>query len=203
MTISKGQDWGASGALPIDGVVVRSDREARCALEDARSAGASLPVLGLLGGDLARTLGALGEERRLRSSDAMTFSVDVGEVVIDGRSPRLFVAHVIARTRTWRRVFAACNAQFVGVWNVAPRGHPNDGLLDCFDAHLSAMDMVKIRPRLPQGAHLPHPAIKESRVATASVEFERPVHVWLDGEHVGRARTIAVRAEPDALEVVV
>ena len=29
--IRKGEDWGAPGALPSDGVIVRSDREAPCA----------------------------------------------------------------------------------------------------------------------------------------------------------------------------
>ena len=171
-------------------------------LEAARRAGAPLPMLGLLGGDLARTLGSQGDEARMRSSDAMTFSLDVGEAVIDGVT-RLFVAHLIARGRTWRRVFAACNAQFLDRWNVAPRAHPNDGLLDCFDCRVPVGDMWKIKRRLPLGTHLPHPGIKESRVPAAHVELERPLPVWLDGERVTVGRTISVRVETDALRVVV
>lgn len=201
--IRKGQDWGVAGALPSSGVVVRSDLEARHVLEAARTAGRTFPVLGLLGGDLARTLGAQGNEQRLRSSEAMSFSLDLGEMVIDGLEPRLFVAHVVARTRTWRRVFCACNAQFFGAWNIAPRGHPNDGLLDCFDCRLRFTDVLKIRPRLAAGSHLPHPSIKELRVAEMHVEFDQPLPVWIDGEHVAAGRSLTLRVEPDALRVVV
>ena len=57
--------------MPVDGVVVRSDGEARAVVEAARRAGEPVPALGLLGGDLCRTLGGKGDEARLRSADAI------------------------------------------------------------------------------------------------------------------------------------
>src|SRR5437764_4051723 len=129
MPISRGSPYGEPGTLPADGVVVRSDAEARAVIERARAEGRPFPPLGLLGGDLCRSLGGPGDEPRLRSADAVTFPVDLGEALLDGRL-HLFVAHLVARTRWWTRAFVAMNAQWVGGWNLGPRAHPDDGLLD-------------------------------------------------------------------------
>ena len=60
LTIAKGEAWGAPGGLPRHGVVVRSDAEARAIVTAARRADEPIPPLGLLGGDLCRTLGGTG-----------------------------------------------------------------------------------------------------------------------------------------------
>ncbi len=200
--IAKGQAWGAPGALPTDGIVVASDAEARAVVDEARRAGRPVPVLGLMGGDLCRTLGGTGDRGRLTSPDAMTFPVDLGAALLDGRL-HWFVAHLVARTRGWGRVFVAMNAQWRGPWNLGPRAHPGDGLLDTYDAHLSPSDRLKVRARLGHGAHLPHPHITERRAAAVQVDFDRPLPVELDGTALGRARTLSVRIEPEALRVVV
>ena len=124
------------------------------------------------------------------------------EVLLDGRL-HVFVAHVIARTRGWGHVVAAMNAQFVGAWAVGPRAHPNNGLLDVYQADLSLADRLKVRARIRHAAHMPHPGIKEKRTAAMQIELERPRPVYLDGERVGNARVLSLRVEPDALTVVV
>lgn len=202
MTIEKGKEWGAAGALPADGVVVRSDAEARAVLEDARRAGRPFPALGLLAGDLCRTLGGPGDEGRLRSPEAVTFPVDLGEALLDGRL-HLFVAHLVARDRLWRHAFVAMNAQWLGEWNLGPRAHPGDARLDTYRADLTLGDLPKVRARLHHGVHLPHPRIRERRSAAVQVDLPRPLPVALDGTAVGQARQISVRVEPDALTVVV
>jgi hypothetical protein len=158
--------------------------------------------VGLLGGDLCRTLGGRGEAARLRSTDAMTFPVDLGEVLLDGRL-RFFVAHLVARDRLWRRLFLAMNAQWLGRWNAGPRAHPNDGLLDVYEARLRPGQLLAVDARARRGAHLPHPAITERRVPAAQARFERPRAIYLDGVRVGTARDLSVRVQPDALRVVV
>jgi len=202
VTIEKGRAWGAPGALPEGGVVVRSDAEARAVLEEARRAGRPFPALGLLGGDLCRTLGGTGDEARLRSAQAVTFPVDLGEALVDGRH-FLFVAHLVARDRLWRHSFVAMNAQWLGEWNLGPRAHPGDAKLDTYQSALTLSDLPKVRARLHHGAHLPHPRITERRRPAVQVDLARPLDVRVDGVAVGRGRTLSVRVEPDALTVVI
>lgn len=161
-----------------------------------------MPALGLIGGDLSRTLGGPGDGGRLSSSSAVTFQVDLGAVLADGRL-HWFVAHLVARTRWWGDAFVAMNAQWLGSWNLGPRAHPGDGLLDTYQARLSLTDRLRVRARLHHGSQLPHPAISEARTAAIQVRFDRPRPLWLDGELVDRARHLSVRIEPDALTIVV
>lgn len=202
MTIRKREAWGAPGALPPDGVVVRSDAEARAVVEQARRAGHPVPPLGLLAGDLCRTLGGPGDEERLRSPAAMTFPCDLGAVLADGQL-HWFVSHLVVRTPLWGRAFLAMNAQWLGRWNTGPRAHPNDGLVDTYDVRLPPGERLKVRARLHHGTHLPHPGIRERRSAAVQVDLERPLAVTLDGVAIGRARNLSVRVEPDALTIVV
>ena len=169
MTVEKGRDWGSAGALPEDGVIVRSDAEARAVVTAARRAGEEVPPLGLLGGDLCRTVGGRGDEARLRSNVAARLNVDLGSVLMDGRL-HWFVAHLVTR-RGWLRgpLFGAFNAQWLGPWDVAPRAHPGDGQLEIVEVTMSAGDRLKARsparhrhPGAP--SRHPHPAGRRSPV---------------------------------------
>ena len=194
MTISKGSAYGEPGAaLPADAVRCATDADARRAVEAARRAGRGFQVLGLSGGDLARTLGGSG-------ALDVAFPVDLGQVLVDGRL-HLFVSSCVVRNRWWTRTLAVGNAQWLGDWNAWPRGHPNDGRLDLLDARLALGDLRKVRARLRTGSHLPHPRIQQRRVRAETVEIERPLDVWLDGERIGAGRTFAFRCVPDALRV--
>jgi hypothetical protein len=204
VTVEKGVPWGAPGPLPDDAVVVRSDAEARAALEAARRDKRALPTLGLLGGDLCRTLGGRGDEARLRGGAAVVAPADVGEVLLDGRV-RYFVAHVVVRRGWWRGpLVAAMNAQFLGRWDVAPRAHPGDGVLDVLevDAAMGVGERWKAWRRLPAGAHLPHPAIAVKRVPALQLDVDG-LGVWLDGEKQPPAHALSIRLRPDAISLAV
>ena len=206
MPIAKGEPWGEPGPLPEDGVVVGSDAAARAVLEEARRRREPFPVLGLTGGDLCRTLGGGAggpkrSEERIRSGGGVVFPLDLGEVMIEGKL-LLFVAHLVARNRLWTRAFVAMNAQWLGSWNLGPRAHPNDGLLDTYDATLPPGQLLAVRARLHHGAHLPHPGIVERRKQSVPVDLGRRLPVRLDGTVVGSASSFVVRVAPDALVVV-
>jgi hypothetical protein len=203
MPVRRGEGWGAPGPLPAGAPVARSDAEARAIVEAARRAGAPVPAIGLLGGDLARTLGAAGDEVRLTSDRAVTLPVDIGAVLVDGRL-HWFVAHLVARRRLWQGPFAvAMNAEWCGPLSLGPRSHPGDGLLDVTIGSLSWGDRLKARRRARTGDHLPHPDLRTERTAATQLAFDRPVDVWLDGERIGSARTLSIRVEDAALPAVV
>lgn len=205
MTVEKGVAWGAPGPVPEGTMLVRSDGEARAALEAARQERRPFPVLGLLGGDLARTLGGRGDRARFEQGTVTRCTVDVGEVLLDGRV-RYFVAHAVVRGRSWWRgeLVAAMNAQYLGAWDVAPRSHPGDGVLDVVevDAAMGVGERWKARRRLPAGAHVPHPSITVRRLPAVQLDVEGR-QVWLDGERQPPARALSIRLQPDALTVAV
>ena len=203
MTVERGVDWGQPGPLPEGAPVVDSDAELRELVTRHRRSGESLPTVGLLGGDLCRTVGGRGDRDRLGSDQARMLPIDVGSVLIDGRL-HWFVAHLVARRSWWwGPIWVACNAQWMGGWDLAPRAHPGDGKLDVLDVRLSLGDRLAARTRLPTGTHVPHPDIAQQRTKAVQIAFARPLTVRLDGTKVGAASQLSVRVEPDALTIVV
>jgi hypothetical protein len=196
VTISKGAAWGVPAPLPPDGAIAATDAAAAALI------GSGAPI-GLIGGDLCRTLGGRGSVGRLTSSDAVTFPVDALSVSLDGAPPRPAVAHVVARSWGWRRAFLAMNAQWLGERNAAPRGHPDDGRMETLAWTLPWRSARHVLARMRAGTHLPHPGVAVTTTASTSVKFDRARWVWVDGVRVGRARTLSVVVEPDAGRVVV
>jgi hypothetical protein len=183
--------------------MVASDAEARAVVAEALRANRPVPALGLVGGDLCRTLGGLGDEARIRRGEGTVCPVDLGVVLLDGRL-QVFVAHLAAHTRTWGGPFlVAMNAEWLGEWDLGPRAHPADGLLDVTEGALGWRDRLLARTRARTASHLPHPGLRASRVSAGTWTFERPVPVHLDGTGVGRFRDVVLRVEADALTVVV
>ncbi len=205
MTIRKGSTWGDPGALPIGGLVAASDADAAAALGSTdRAEFGPAPMVGLLGGDLCRTVGGPGDRARLHGPAAMTFPCDAAQVRVDGGPPVWFVAHVVARTRWGRgRWWAAMNAAWLGPWNAATRAHPNDGLLDFVDVRIPLGQRRAVRRRLPLGAHAPHPRITERRGVAADVDLGATMAIAIDGRSVGRGRHLSVEVFPDALQIVI
>ena len=139
----------------------------------------------------------------MRGSDAITLPIDVAEVDVDGHA-HVFLAHVVARRSWWTgRVWAAMNAEWLGDWDVAPRAHPGDGLLDTLDVSMSLRDRIKARRRLATGTHVPHPAIAQQRRGHAEVTFDSALGIWIDGLRVGDATSLAVRVTGEVIDVVV
>jgi hypothetical protein len=207
VTIEKGQPWGrpARDVPATDATVARTDAEVREIAERARRAGEPVPPIVLLGGDLWRTVGGTGDEDHARGPDAVALPCDLGSVLLDGRQ-HWFASHLVARRSWWRgRVLVAMNAQFLGRFDVAPRGHPNDGRFEVLDVAPSfgLVDRVKAWRRLPTGTHVPHPQISVRRVQAEQDTLDPPLPVWLDGVAVGTVRQLSLRVEPDALTVII
>ena len=84
---------------------------------------------------------------------------------------------------------------------IAPNASPSDGALDiCLVRMMSVSRILRVFPRVYWGGHLTHPDIFSYRTGSLSMETERPVVLFADGEPVGEtpAEIIAV---PGALRV--
>lgn len=211
MTIRRGQDWGEQGRLSLSAAAYHGDAEASAALQSTYSGVGILPdEIGLLGGDLHRTLGGPDrDEGDLRAGRGMRFTIDVGIVQIDGGEPIVMLSHLVARQRPRRRLFdgpllVVMNAAFVGALNLGPRAHPNDGRLDVTSGMVDRADRRSARRRALTGSHVPHPGLEELRITSSAFELEpEGMYVEIDHRAIGRARHIEITCLPDALAVVV
>lgn len=209
MTIKPGEAWGNPVPRPPGLVLVRSDADLATAISRQRG-----HPIGVDGGDLARTLGvtSAGASPSATRPTANEYSIDLLEVRLDGADePIVACAHVVARS-PWAsglwlrgRILVVMNAEFIGEWDVAPRGHPNDGRAEVFDvdASMSLRDRLAARRRLPSGTHAPHPSIVTRSVRTGTWEFERPLDVVVDGRRVDRASRLSIDVIADAAIVYV
>lgn len=221
MTIERGKAWGEPMTLPADAPAASSDAELARIVQESGMVGDNSvvrvgddphPVVGVLGGDLHRTLGSPRHtEADLRRGAGMGFPVDIGILESDDGSlgpPRVFVAHAILTRSTrgslWRgRTVIAMNAAFRGDQNLAPRGHPNDGRLVVIDGSLGLVDRRRAVARSTSGSHLPHPDLSVRRIREQHFDSELPLSVTLDGETIGRIRSFTLRCVPDAITIVV
>ena len=212
MTIRKGQEWGTLVAPGPGMRTAASDADLRDLVIKCRSAGQPLPVVGLLGGDTMRTVGGSGDASRFTGTEPIPhLPIDIVEVVADEDRSSWFVAHLVARPPWWAggwwrgRATAAMNAQFLDRWDVAPRGHPNDGRVDVVtvDAALGLQQRWLARRRLPLGTHVPHPLISVKQHGSVTIELGRTLPIELDGRPWGSAAVVRLTVEPDALIVCV
>jgi hypothetical protein len=205
MTIRAGEPWGDVGPVPEHLERIDSDEALRALATRCRSEGRAVVPVGLVGGDLMRSVGGTGDISRFESSEVARLPVDIVRVDADGRVG-YFVAHLVARRSWWRGgVTAVMNAQFIGRWDVAPRSHPNDGRADLVQvgSSMSVRDRLRALRRLPLGNHVPHPSITIRSVRSETLSWDRPMPIWLDGQRWGSARSVTVTVEPDALTVCI
>ena len=128
----------------------------------------------------------------------------------DGRAVDA-VAHVVARRSArrgswWRgEVLIVMNAEFLGDWDLAPRGHPNDGVVEVLRAgvDLTTRQRVIAARRAPTARHVPHPAIHTARITRQTWTFDSPLEVRVDGHPIGRPDRMSVEVRADAAVVYV
>jgi YegS C-terminal NAD kinase beta sandwich-like domain len=205
VTIRPGRSWGELVATPSDLVVADDDAAVHQIINRARRSAAAVPPVAVLSGDLARTVAASRNRADLgQASELLQLTIDVGRAEFDGRSV-WFCSHAVIRPPGWRAwsgpLTAVMNAEFLGRWDVAPKSHPNDGRLDMVatEGPFRFRQRLQARRRLPTGTHLPHPALRCSRITTCHVVLRRGARLWLDGLDYGTPAFVAIHVEPDAL----
>jgi YegS C-terminal NAD kinase beta sandwich-like domain len=202
MTARKGEPWGTPAVCPTDLRVVSTDRDLRDWVIRHRSRGEPIRDLGVAGGDLARTCGGA----TVAHPASAKVTVDAMRVSLDGGDPTWGVAHVVARRR-WLgdEVVMVMNAQFYGAYDIAPRGHPNDGKVDVLrvDPQMGWRDRLQARQRARTGTHLPHGHLSMRSVPEIELDFDAAMVVWIDGVRCGAARRVQITVEPDAFTAYV
>jgi hypothetical protein len=194
--------------LAAEDPVVADDR----ALAELATGERPPALVGLVGGDLHRTLGAPHRtEEELRRIGGTRLVVDLGTARLtrpDGRTDVLaFAAHLVVRAGRGPRfgchTFVAMNAAFTGPDNLGPRAHPGDGVLDLVEGRLGWWDLLRSRRRRRAGTHVPHPDLAERRGRHASRSFPGGARVTADGRDVGLAVEVVVGVLPDATAVLI
>jgi hypothetical protein len=213
VTIGKGTPWGRQVDPPPDLIVVATDAELAARLE-ARRRDPAAPPVAARAGDMARTLGVddVAGRATLNELPIDLLELRVGHRDGDHDDLRTLVgcAHVVMRRPWWRggwwrgAVVVVMNAEFIGTWDVAPRGHPNDGRVEVFavDAQLDVRQRLAASRRLRTATHVPHPLITTRSVRRASWTFEPSMAIVVDGVRVGRARRVELDVVPDAATVL-
>lgn len=209
MAIRNGQEWGSDKLTPNDLVIVAADAD----LSHAISEGSR--DFTLVGGDMWRTIGAK-TERPIPGELAKCLPIDVIDVqceLFDGtKLSKYAAAHVVLRRASirggWLRGPATviANAQFLGHWDVAPRGHPNDGRVEVtqVDPTMSLRQRLSARSRIKNGTHVPHPCLAvrsvkefEFEVKGDSTKEYELQNVWIDGQHFGRVKSLSLEVRSD------
>ena len=195
--IRKGESCGTPIELDGSEPVVDGDAQLARLLSGALAAGGSGPTVLLTGGDLHRCLGGVA------ALVPHALPVDLLEVSVNGER-HWAVGHVIARSPWWSGQFlVVMNGSHLGGWNLGPKAHPNDGLVDVTIGSLAPADRLAARRRAHTGSHLPHPGLRTSRVREITWNSDRPVGVYVDGTKVGRSTAVSVVVHPDAGAVVI
>ncbi len=201
MPIGKGTSWGELRPFPVGTPVAKSNAELRTLVE------AGNVLIGLQGGDLYRTVGGLSAGDRLLRNDPANLPahlpIDVVDVALDGKQVGSFVAHLVGHDLFWRHMVAAMNADFWRKFQLGPRAHPNDGVVDVYQAHLRKSDLAKVAPRARTGMHVPHPSIQLSRNADVSLTLPKRLRFKADDASVGWGQHVRLTVRPDAITVVV
>ena len=202
MTIKKGSDYGVRAPLPAGARVASSDAQLRDVVLSLRTSGVGPPTIGLIGGDLCKTLGGSGDAARLFGDDGLTVPIDLVIASIDGVDFP-FVAHLIVGKTFCPGFVAVMNAQWLGPLDLGPRSHPGDGLIDITSGSLKWRERRIARSRARTGTHLPHPSLFHRRTNLETLTFEKSVPICIDGAFEVEGHSLSLRVEPDAFYVVV
>ena len=197
MTIQRGQPWGQQVQSPAQLPLMSSNVQLNQWIVAQRRSGRPISPVGLVAGDLAKTLGG----------DPSRFPGTVNEATMDllrvecDEHITWAASHVVGFRAWWRgEAFLAMNAQFYGKFDVAPRSHPNDGKVDV--VHIGAAMPVRqrrlARSRALTGTHLPHPHLTSTQSAEVTLQFETSMVLWVDGVRWQAANSVRITVEPDA-----
>ena len=196
--IRRGEPWGLETTWPEDAVIIHSDHA--LALADP-----SRPVF-LASGDISRSLG----HPSMPSGDGKCTEVRIDAMLCTVASSagerKIVAASSIIVGSHWRhRHMIISNGGWWNEWNIAPRAHPNDGIVEL----LTLSEKMTMRQRwlakrkMRTGTHLPHPDISMVRISSATVDRISGEKLLIDGQAVSIWESLSVEVLPDYWRVLV
>lgn len=211
--------WGTPlDGLP-DGAIAGTD--AQLARAAARQPGAVLAYRPAAESDLGLTLGLHPENwpdepsaiRPLDGIDLGPLGFALNAVVLGPAPERIMWGTTHRRVRVevdGRKFFVGAattiviaSGQYVHGVDLVPKGHPGDGKLEVQVYALVRSERAAMRRRLAQGAHVPHPRIKETRGLRIFIESRGTWPIEVDGESGGAANALTAEVVPAALNLAV
>jgi YegS C-terminal NAD kinase beta sandwich-like domain len=218
--IEKGQPWERPSTGPAEWHVHGDDATLAAAVRDRP--GARVEFLPDATSDLARALGL-----HPSGPGTLDLAVDGLRVVADDRelfAVNMLVVGVAPDRANWRtpspalRVRAdervahdgpatavvVASGQYLRGSDLVPRGHPGDGRAEVQVYAVRRSQRAGVRARLPQGIHLPHPDIAQTRCRHVEIRADRgPVPLEVDGVPAPPAALVTVDVVPGAFVLVV
>jgi hypothetical protein len=219
--VEKGKPWERPASGPAEWHVTGDDATLAAAVRDRP--GARVEFRPDSTSDLARALGL-----HAPGGASLELEVDALRVVADGRE--LFAVNMVVvgvapdRARWLSRApelrvrvdgerlvhegpataVLVASGQYLRGSDVVPRGHPGDGRAEIQVYAVRRGERAGVRSRLPQGVHLPHPDISQSRGRQVEIRATRgPIPLEVDGVPVPPAALVTVEVVPGAFVLVV
>jgi hypothetical protein len=205
MTIRKGEQWGIEIVAPSSLILLKDDRQ----LASIKKSDVGV----LMAGDIHQALGSpmpvqpgalctqLEIDAMLVEIQTATFD-DVSQLASSCVEIGTFRPSFIHR----RRYVCITNGGLVHGRNLAPRAHPNDGVLDSvtLSSAMTFRDRLSAQKKALTGTHLPHPEILVSRGESFSyLRTNKSEHLSIDGQRVMDWVSVRVTVQPDYWKIVV
>ena len=205
MTIRKGEQWGIEIVAPASLTLLKDDHHL------ASMEKSDIGVL--MAGDIHQALGSPlpvqpGTVCTQLEIDAMFVEIqtaafdDVSQLAGSSVEIGTFRPSFIHRNR----YVCITNGGLVHGRNLAPRAHPNDGVLDSvtMTSSMTFRDRLSAQKKALTGTHLPHPEIHVSRGESFSyMRTNKSEQLSIDGHKVTDWVSVRVTVQPDYWKIVV
>jgi len=97
----------------------------------------------------------------------------------------------------------ANTSSYGGAIQIAPHAHPADGLLDlCVIREVSRFRALTLLRAVMKNRHEAEPEVQMLRTRSLTIESDRPLRLWADGEPIGETPA-QITIQPSAVKIVV
>jgi len=198
--ITHAQKWGVPTTRIKTDIMIKGDLELALSSTDYR--------LIVSGGDIAHSLGDPSPPDI--GASCTEVPIDAFRITITLRNGNTItqIASSHVKIGNWFRGRLICvtNGGFIGLKNVSPRAHPNDGFFDVMSLlpSMGFQQRYRARQKSILGSHTPHPLVETSRART--IEFSplfRSETLRIDGRRIRSWGSLHIEIVPDYWRLLV